>query len=79
VVGLVTPFSTMVTGALYATGIGELKATTWPDLVLKVTALPFNVPLVIVPASVSTGKVIVITVAVMRLQPSRLGTVVSMV
>jgi len=72
-VGLVTCCNAMSTLWFAATATGELNATLCPIVVVKVMGLPFIDPPVIVPAFVSPGRVIEITVLVVTAQPARTG------
>jgi hypothetical protein len=78
VAGLVTPARTMVTVRFFATATGEVNAATVPARWVNVTALPLNVPLVIVAASVPAGNVTVMP-ATPRSHPFVLGVPVVIV
>jgi hypothetical protein len=68
----------MVTVRFLATATDEMNAATVPARWVNVTALPLNVPVVIVPASVPTGNVTVMPEAC-RLHPFVLGVPVVIV
>jgi len=79
-VGFVTPLRTILSAALLFTGTGETKTSVCPlcERMVEI-GVRLTVPPVTEPAFVSAGKAMVIWDDVVMSQPSRDGTVVSIV